>query len=96
MSSLPEKLDSLIRKAKTMASRVNLLKEQSDKQLKEIEKLKIELEKERFEVQNLNSKLKTLKLAQILEASSADKTELKRKINEYLKKIDSCIGALND
>lgn len=57
---------------------------------------KISIQQE--EVKDLNEKLKMLKLAKSMggEETPSDKTELKRKINEYIKEIDRCIALIND
>ncbi|MCB9256545.1 MAG: hypothetical protein H6579_05390 [Chitinophagales bacterium] len=60
--------------------------------------LEKDLAKQDEELKDLNEKLKLLKLAKSIsgEESPKDKTELKRKINEYIKEIDRCIALIND
>ncbi len=49
------------------------------------------------EIEELENKIKILKLAQNLSGDESDeKTEIKRKINEYIREIDRCIAMLND
>jgi len=65
----------------------------------EVKSLKQLLEAEGKKTEELLNKIKIIKLAQNIGSSdseSADVTELKRKINEYIKEIDHCITMLND
>jgi len=65
----------------------------------EIKSLKHTLEEESRKSDELLNKIKIIKLAQNIgshDAENADVTELKRKINEYVKEIDQCITMLND
>lgn len=49
------------------------------------------------EMEELRNTIKILKLAKNISGEeSGDKTELKRKINEYIREIDRCIAMLND
>ena len=62
---------------------------------------RLKFETEGYEVQTaeLLNKIKIIKLAQNIgspDLERADVTELKRKINEYIKEIDHCITMLND
>lgn len=91
--------DALILKAKKMAElnkkfaqKVELL---DDELLKTTKILK---EQEEV-IEKLKEQIKIIKLAQNIgqdPKSSADISELKRKINEYIKEIDNCMVMLND
>lgn len=76
----------------------------------ELEIKELKEEKKRFEgtiqgknaeIEELNNKNKILKLAKNISADKNDSTEieknteLKRKINEYIKEVDKCIAMLN-
>lgn len=57
-----------------------------------------ELETKKSEVEDLTQKLQTLKLAKSISGDEKpqETTELKRKINDYIKEIDRCIALLNE
>lgn len=66
---------------------------------KELEQLKMQLAAEQQKTADLNNKMKIIKLAQNIGSGENEKTEateLKRKINEYIKEIDNCIAILNE
>ena len=62
--------------------------------------MKQAVENETQKNNELNNKIKIIKLAQNISSGKPDEnqevTELKRKINEYIKEIDNCIAMLND
>lgn len=60
--------------------------------------LKLQLESKEQQISELNERVKVLKLAKSISGSevSPEKTELKRKINEYIKEVDKCIAMLNE
>ena len=57
-----------------------------------------ELEAKKQEAEDLTQKLQTLKLAKSISGDEKpqETTELKRKINDYIKEIDRCIALLNE
>lgn len=55
---------------------------------------KEQLEEQKLVIQELENKLKTIKLAKSLEEGS-DNDLAKAKINELVREIDKCIGYLN-
>jgi hypothetical protein len=61
----------------------------------DLSRLKQELDKQQELSQELQHKIKVIRLAHSIEPD-VDRAELKRKINEYLREIDHCIGLLND
>ena len=66
---------------------------------KELKSMKQSAENELKKTAELNNQIKIIKLARNIGSSkteSADVSELKRKINEYIKEIDHCITMLND
>ena len=56
-----------------------------------------EIDAHKATIEELNEKIKMLKLAKSIggDEEPKEKTELKRKINEYIKEIDRCITLLN-
>ena len=100
MQKLITKTDVLIDKARKLAEQNVKLRLVNVIQEKEIKELKDALDAELSKTQELNNKIKIIKLAQnISSANPVDNqevTELKRKINEYIREIDNCIAMLND
>jgi hypothetical protein len=66
----------------------------------ENEQLHLKLKGHELQVQELENNLKLLKLAKQISGSSngngEEKTELKKKINEFIKEIDKCVALLNN
>ncbi|MBL6875688.1 MAG: hypothetical protein ISR01_02760 [Chitinophagales bacterium] len=93
------------------ASRIKIVHQQVEKLIEEIALLKNEknemintnlalikeIDVHKIELEDLNQKLQTLKLAKSIRGDDKpqETKELKRKINEYIKEIDRCIALLN-
>ena len=60
--------------------------------------MKKELEHKNKAIEDLTQKIQTLKLAKSISGDEKpqETTELKRKINDYIKEIDRCIALLNE
>jgi uncharacterized membrane protein YukC len=60
--------------------------------------IKKELEDKNKAIEDLTQKIQTLKLAKSISGDEKpqETTELKRKINDYIKEIDRCIALLNE
>lgn len=61
----------------------------------ENQKLKLEIDNQSRIIEDLNNKIKIIKLAQSFDGGE-DIAALKRKINEYIREIDNSIALLND
>lgn len=95
---LHQKLDGILLKATKLADENKRLKTGQVKLLAEIEALKHSLQEEVRKTEDLNNKIKIIKLAHNLGQNAApglEVTELKRKLNEYIKEVDNCIAMLN-
>lgn len=95
---LQQKLDGLLTKATKVADENRRLKVSQAKLMAEVEVLKQNLKEEVRKTEELNNKIKIIKLAQNLGQNGAaglEVTELKRKLNEYIKEVDNCIAMLN-
>lgn len=86
--------------SKILAQQYSL--EQEIKDLKiENHQFKMNIQEKNAEIEDLNNKNKILKLAKNISADKNDSTEieknteLKRKINDYIKEVDKCIAMLN-
>ena len=93
------------------ASRIKIVHQQVEKLIEEIALLKNdknemintnlalvkEIDDQKRELEDLNQKMQTLKLAKSIRGDDKpqETKELKRKINEYIKEIDRCIALLN-
>jgi len=67
-----------------------LLKEENE----QLQKL---LKERNAKMEELENQMKVLKLAkQVSVSGDGEKTELKRKINEFIKEIDKCVALLNN
>jgi exonuclease VII small subunit len=97
MSSSASRLIVIQKQVEKLLEKIALLKnEKNDLNSSNLAfKKEIELEKTLFD--NLNQKLQTLKLAKSISGDDKpqETTELKRKINDYIKEIDRCITLLN-
>lgn len=96
---LHERMDVLIAKSKALALQNKQFITSIEGLEKEIKEIKTSLAAEIQKNSELENKIKIVKLAQNIGSpgsESADITELKRKINEYIKEIDHCITMLND
>ena len=100
MQKLIAKTDILIEKARKLAEQNVKLKSVNGQLELEIKELRMALDTEGRKNSDLNNKIKIIKLAQNISSDTPDEnqevTELKRKINEYIKEIDNCIAMLND
>jgi hypothetical protein len=61
----------------------------------ENQKLKLEIDNQARIIEDLNNRIKIIKLAQSFDGGE-DIAALKRKINEYIREIDNSIALLND
>ena len=100
MQKLIAKTDVLIDKARKLAEQNAKLRVVNGQLEQEVKNLRLLLETEQGKTSELNNKIKIIKLAQNISSGKPDEnqetTELKRKINEYIKEIDNCIAMLND
>ncbi|MCX6200010.1 MAG: hypothetical protein NTY88_12455 [Bacteroidetes bacterium] len=96
---LEKKLESVLEKAKKIKEQYHKLQSKNETLEKELREVKQLLHTEQRQTVELRDTIKIIKLAQNIgsaNASETDVTELKRKLNEYIKEIDLCITMLND
>lgn len=96
---LEKKLESLLEKAKKVKEQYHKSQAKNESLEKEFNEVKLQLITEQMQTAELRDTIKIIKLAQNIgsaNASETDVTELKRKLNEYIKEIDLCITMLND
>ena len=92
-------IDSVLEKAKRVKETAAKTSAKNEELEAEIKRLKQQLNDETAAKTELLNQVKIIKLARSIgegNTDNAEVTELKRKINEYIKEIDACITLLND
>lgn len=84
ISNLERKLVLLLDKYKTMKQEVELLKDQNG-ELKDL------LKQKEAQLDSFQNQIKISKIVEEIDSDGEDATELKRKIDDYIKEIDKCI-----
>tara|TARA_B110000037_G_C16917340_1_gene422876 strand:+ start:339 stop:635 length:297 start_codon:yes stop_codon:yes gene_type:complete len=97
MSSSTSRLIVIQKQVEKLLEEIALLKNEKNDLNSSNLALKKEIELGKTLFDNLNQKLQTLKLAKSISGDDKpqETTELKRKINDYIKEIDRCITLLN-
>lgn len=91
--------ERLMNKARKLKAETSRWKQRAEVLEAENEALKQKSETERKQLEELSETIKIVKLARNISNGNAQDervTELKRKINEYIKEIDICIAMLNE
>ncbi len=99
MQQLHERLDVLVQRAKKLVDENRRLESRNQILERELAEYRQKLADSGQKNEDLLEKIKIIKLAQNIGSGPAENeqvTELKRKINEYIKEIDNCIAMLND
>lgn len=100
MQHLISKSEYLLAKARKLVDDNQKLLEANQNLENEVKSLKQLLEEEVKKNAELNNRIKIIKLARNISSAEGPEngqvTELKRKINEYIKELDNCISMLND
>ncbi len=94
-----ERLHQISLKLRSLLNQKQALTERNTKLEKELAILKEQLASQQQKEAQLINTIKIIKLAQNIgstKTAGAETTELKRKINEYIKEIDNCIAMLNE
>src|SRR5688572_11858834 len=91
-----KQLESIESKVHKLLSRY----EQAQKALavaqQEIKRLELEVSRREAEIKNFQNQENISKIVDTIAADPANSTELKLKINEYIREIDKCIAYLRD
>ncbi len=91
--------ERLMAKAKKLREETSKWKQRAELLEAENEALRQKSEAYRNQIKELSETIKIVKLARNINNGTAQEervTELKRKINEYIKEIDICIAMLNE
>jgi hypothetical protein len=97
--AINQKVDEIRKKVVHLVEQNHKLLSKNEELEGELKALKQGVEAEARKNEELLNKIKIIKLAQNIGSPDSEKanvTELKRKINEYIKEIDHCITMLND
>ena len=90
-----ERLEQIIRRTQLVLRQAAEREAALTKAREEAQRLKLQIENQAAMIEELNNKIKIIKLAQSFEGGE-DTAALKRKINEYIREIDNSIALLND
>jgi hypothetical protein len=90
-----DRLDLIIRRTQRLLRDAAEREASLAKAREETQRLKLLVESQALAIEELNNKIKIIKLAQSFEGGE-DTAALKRKINEYIREIDQSIALLND
>ena len=87
LNSIERKINLLVNNYREARSEVEVLKQEND-DLKEL------LKRKEGQISDFQNKIKISKLVGNVEVEEEDTSELKKKIDEYITEIDSCITFL--
>jgi chromosome segregation ATPase len=90
-----DRLDLIIRRTQWLLRQLSERDNALAKAKEEAQRLKLQIDSQAVTIEELNNKIKIIKLAHSFEEGE-DITALKRKINEYIREIDQSIALLND
>lgn len=93
--SLNAEISILERKIELLVTQHFAMKDEIKRLYEENKKLKVEIGEKEEEINHFQKTIKINKIANSAVASADNTTELKRTINEYIRKIDKCIAQLS-
>lgn len=101
MDNYSKRITVLHAKVTKILAHQQSLEQEIQKLKNENQQFQINIQEKNAEIEDLHNKNKILKLAKNISADKNESTEieknteLKRKINEYIKEVDKCIAMLN-
>lgn len=98
MDNIAQRLAAINSKTKKIIEKNDLLQKENVTLSELNSSLKSQITDHNQHIFELKERLKVQKLAKSIsgEENAPEKTELKRKINEYIKEVDKCIALLNE
>ena len=90
-----QRLEKIIARTRQLSNKALASESALKSAREENQKLKLEIDNQASIIEDLNNKIKIIKLAQSF-GGGEDISALKRKINEYIREIDHSIALLND
>ncbi|MEE1885123.1 hypothetical protein [Pedobacter flavus] len=94
MVSIVDKLQKITQKTVHLIELCNALQEENSLLKQDNERLRNLNTTSEIKVQELDEKLRVLKLAKSIEGSSEKSLDIKQKINEFVREIDRCVVLL--
>ena len=91
-----EQLGRIESKLNRLVSRYNQMQGALEKAQEEIRELHLVIEQKETEIKNFQKRDNITKIVDTIAADTANVTELKLKINDYIREIDKCIAYLRD
>lgn len=91
-----EQLSRIESKLNRLVARYGQIQAALDKAQEEIQELHKVIEQKETEIKNFQNRDNITKIVDTIAADAANATELKLKINEYIREIDKCIAYLRD
>jgi len=91
-----EQLNRIEQKLSKLITRYNQTQEALEKAHQEIRQLELMVKQKEEEIKNFQNQENITKIVNTIAADAASATELKLKINEYIREIDKCIAYLRD
>lgn len=94
MVSIIDKLQKITQKTVHLIELCKALQEENSLLKQDNERLRNLNKNSEIKVQELDEKLRVLKLAKSIEGSSEKSLDIKQKINEFVREIDRCVVLL--
>lgn len=101
MASLSSQMNVVVEKTKNLIQLCEALQEENDLLKLEVQSLQVAFQTSSDKVNQLEQKMKALAVAKTLDNSTVDKEAInekvldtKRKISDFVREIDKCIGLL--
>jgi len=91
-----EKLNRIEQKLSKLITRYNQAQAALERAQHDIRELELVIQKKEEEIKNFQNTDNIVKIVNTIAADAANATELKLKINEYIREIDKCIAYLRD
>lgn len=95
MNEVSNKLASITEKLERVHRRFDKLKQENKTLEKKNTELMVMLDREKENVEALQNDYNRLKLAKTVVSTTADKAEMKFRVNELVREINKCIALLN-
>lgn len=94
MSEVAEQLNKVVDKTTRLIDLCAALQEENDLLKLENQSIKVAFDTSRTRIQELEEKLRVVKLARSLEDTNEKNLDIKQKISEFVREIDKCIVLL--
>jgi hypothetical protein len=94
-NSNEELMKEALEKARLLVKSHKALREELEFRRAENEDLRKTIENQSITIEDLNNRLKVQQLSNFVPDDESQRIELKRKLTQYIKEIDKCIGMLS-